>query len=243
MHFYSLPILDVRTLTADSKAIVFDCSAFPPDTIIRPGQYITVKVDVDGSSERRSYSISRYSQENSTLEIGVKRVPNGKVSNLANSQWKMGDSIECSGPEGNFTLTDKTPVHHVFFAAGSGITPIIHMVDHVINSRGERATLFFGNSSSSDVMYKEELRTLSSNPNLSVLQIFTDGSTGTPLTSGRIDFGKATQLVHECVDNPLAAHFYMCGPSCMIDSVTNALEDQGVSADNIHLEYFVSPDE
>ena len=77
-------------------------SKYHDDFSYVPGQYINIKVNVDGEECRRSYSIS--SSRTEKLTIGIKKVEGGKVSNFMNEKLNVGDYVEISAPQGNFKL-------------------------------------------------------------------------------------------------------------------------------------------
>lgn len=93
-----------------------------------PGQFCTLVLNIDGKKVVRSYSISSAPTRPFTLEITVKRVPGGLVSNWLADNVKVGDRIEISGPKGKFTLEPgKIPRKILFIGGGSGITPLMSM--------------------------------------------------------------------------------------------------------------------
>jgi nitric oxide dioxygenase len=91
-----------------------------------PGQYIGVRVLIDGEEARRNYSLSA-APNGREYRISVKREPNGKVSNHLHLQVNEGDALELFAPAGDFKLehTDK-PL--VLISGGVGITPTLAML-------------------------------------------------------------------------------------------------------------------
>jgi nitric oxide dioxygenase len=69
----------------------------------RPGQYIGLRIDIDGEEVRRNYSLSAASNGRE-YRISVKREPNGKVSNHLHANVREGDVLELFAPAGDFTL-------------------------------------------------------------------------------------------------------------------------------------------
>ena len=120
-QFYSFKVSQIKRETHDSVSISFDIDGkYSDEFSYVPGQYITIKVDVDGEDCRRSYSIS--SSRNEKLTVGIKKVEGGKVSNFMNEKLSVGDYIEISPPQGNFKLENidsKNIRKFVAFAAGS----------------------------------------------------------------------------------------------------------------------------
>jgi nitric oxide dioxygenase len=92
-----------------------------------PGQYIGMRIVVDGEEMRRNYSLSA-APNGATYRISVKREPGGKVSNHLHDNVQVGQTIDLFPPSGELTLTDSTkPL--VLISGGVGITPMLAMLD------------------------------------------------------------------------------------------------------------------
>jgi nitric oxide dioxygenase len=91
------------------------------------GQYIGVRLTIDGVELRRNYSLSA-APNGSSYRISVKREPGGAASNFLHDRVAEGDLIDLAPPAGVFTLTDSTrPL--VFITGGVGITPALAMLE------------------------------------------------------------------------------------------------------------------
>lgn len=92
-----------------------------------PGQYLGLKVLIDGEEHRRNYSLSALG-DGQQYRISVKREAGGKVSNYLHEHLQVGDTLELFPPAGDFTLSasDK-PL--VLISGGVGITPTLAMLD------------------------------------------------------------------------------------------------------------------
>lgn len=96
----------------------------------QPGQYIGLRLVLDGNEVRRNYSLSG-SPNGRSYRISVKREPRGVVSNHLHDQVQIGDSLELFAPAGDFTLADgQRPV--VLISGGVGITPTLPMLDKAL---------------------------------------------------------------------------------------------------------------
>jgi nitric oxide dioxygenase len=97
-----------------------------------PGQYIGVRLTVDGEEVRRNYSLSAMSNGRE-YRISVKREPNGKVSNHLHTRVNENDTLELFAPAGDFKLehSDK-PL--VLISGGVGITPTLAMLQAALNT-------------------------------------------------------------------------------------------------------------
>lgn len=245
-RYEQLTVKEVVRETPDSVSLVFDIPAELKETYLNflPGQYVTLRTEIDGQDIRRSYSICSAPFEG-VLKVGVKEVPKGLFSTLANRRLKAGDSLEVMHPIGKFVLhTDPNNTKtYVAFAAGSGITPILSMLKTVLRDEpNSRFILFYGNRQTGSIIYRDEIDGLKNlHPTrLSVYHVMSGEDLGSELFSGRIDRPRierfATLLFHpKEVDD-----YYLCGPEPMIHAVRDVLEEHGVPQERVHFELFTS---
>jgi len=101
-----------------------------PVVDFQPGQYIGMRLVLDGNEVRRNYSLSG-SANGRSYRISVKREPKGVVSNHLHDNVQVGDTLELFAPAGDFTLADgQRPV--VLISGGVGITPTLPMLDKAL---------------------------------------------------------------------------------------------------------------
>ncbi|WP_145129098.1 NO-inducible flavohemoprotein [Pseudomonas sp. URMO17WK12:I11] len=92
-----------------------------------PGQYIGLRLMIDGAEQRRNYSLSALC-DGREYRISVKREPDGKVSNYLHDNLMVGDTLELFPPAGDFTLAaSDRPL--VLISGGVGITPTLAMLE------------------------------------------------------------------------------------------------------------------
>jgi len=98
-----------------------------------PGQYIGLKLFIDGAEQRRNYSLSALCNGQG-YRISVKREEGGKVSNYLHDELVVGDSLQLFPPAGDFTLaaSDK-PL--VLISGGVGITPTLAMLEAALQTQ------------------------------------------------------------------------------------------------------------
>jgi len=98
-----------------------------------PGQYIGMKLMIDGEEVRRNYSLSALAQVG-RYRISVKRETGGVVSNYLHDRLQVGDTLELFPPAGEFTLTaSEKPL--VLISGGVGITPTLSMLEAALETR------------------------------------------------------------------------------------------------------------
>ena len=157
-----LEVVDVVRETNDAVSIYLteaDGSALE----FRPGQFLSVDVVIDGERLRRAYSLASVCLPNVPRHITVKRIQDGRVSNHLNDTIQVGDQLAVLGPSGNFTVEPRSvnERHFVMVAGGSGITPIMSILETVLRvEAGSRVTLIYGNRGWDDVIFRDRLEAL-----------------------------------------------------------------------------------
>ena len=226
--FAPLRVKRVVRETSDAVSLVLDvperCSA---RYRYQAGQFLTLRVTVDGQDLRRCYSMSSAPLEDD-LQITVKRDPGGLVSNWLNDTVSEGIEIHAAPPEGRFCLRDTTD-EIVAFAGGSGITPIMSLIRTALVSSSRRIRLLYANRSRDSVIFAEALSRLADEhaDRLVVVHHIDD------------DSGVVTPpVVESFVAGTDAADFYICGPGPFMDTVEATVLESGIPRERVHLERF-----
>lgn len=207
--------------------------------VYHPGQFCTFVLNIDGQKVVRSYSISSTPSRPYSLEVTVKRVPGGLVSNWLPDNLKVGDRVELAGPKGKFCLTPgQIPKKILFLSAGSGITPLMSMSRWLCDTAAEVDVKFFNSvRSPDDVVFEKEVEMLTSRYSLFEPIHITSSRTSrkgwTGLT-GRIS-PEMLQLV--CPDFK-ERHIYICGPQGFMDAAEAIVAGMGFDMANYHAESF-----
>jgi ring-1,2-phenylacetyl-CoA epoxidase subunit PaaE len=240
-RFHPLKITDVRRETADSVSLAF---ALPKDLAksfdFEPGQYVTVRATVDGEECRRSYSICSGKGEGE-MRIAVKKVAGGRFSTFANDKLKPGATLEVMPPEGRFTADLGKARHLVFFAAGSGITPVLSIIRTALDSRPDTiVSLFYGNRTTASIMFREALEDLKDRylGRLSVFHILSRESQDIDILNGRIDGARVALLARSMVPPAEVDGYFLCGPYSMVEDGKAALVAAGAKPAQIRTELF-----
>lgn len=240
-HFHHLKIKKITKETPECVTIEFDITEnLWPYFVYKHGQNVTIKTHLD--TNRRTYSISSSPLENK-LAIAVKKVPNGVFSAYALEKLKEGDMLEVMEPAGSFysDLKYGQKKSYLFFAAGSGITPIISIIKSVLDIEPESTvTLFYGNRNVASIIYKEELEGLKNKyfRRFSLTYIISREPADSPLNSGRIDEEKL-KAFEKIIDYSGFDEVFICGPEQMIFTVRDFMKARGITDKNIHFELFV----
>ncbi len=246
-RFHTLTVSSVHRETVDSIVIGFvipqDLRA---DFAFIQGQYLTLKVFVNGEELRRSYSICSSPLDPDEVRIAVKRVEGGRASTALVEKLQPGMTVEVMTPMGNFhtQLHATNRKHYVCFAGGSGITPILSIIKTVLRSEPDsRLTLLYGNTDADRIIFRNKLEELRAKyaERLGVHHILTFGKDEDMLFNGLITVEKATALAARFVQDNADTEYFICGPEPMMVNVSEALEKLGVEKKRIHIELFTSP--
>jgi len=240
--FYKLQIKEVKRETANAISIVFNVPAeLKPAYKFTAGQYINLKLTLDGKEIRRAYSVCS-SPESGELRIAVKSVKNGNFSAFANANLKVGDLIEVGAPEGKFTFeaNAERQKNYAAFAAGSGITPVLSILKTVLKSEPKSTfVLVYGNKSPEETIFHNELHELQLKyvGRFFVHYVFSQSKVADALF-GRIDKSAVNFVLNNKHKEKEFDKFYLCGPEEMITSVSSVLKEHNVADKNIKFELF-----
>lgn len=243
--FHALEVDEVRSETRDALVVGLKTTDKNREAFrYQAGQHLTFKVDIDGQEIRRSYSICSSEQEQ-RLRVAIKRIDDGLFSNWASENLKPGSSVEVMEPQGHFhvPLLPENARHHVAFASGSGITPILSLVKTTLDAEpNSRFTLIYGNRASSTVIFKDELEDLKDRymTRLNLVFVLSREQQDVDLFNGRIDAEKCEQLLKQWIDPASIDIAYICGPQSMMEQVKDQLMNFGLEKGQIKLELFAT---
>lgn len=244
--FHPLEVVDIKRETEEAVSIKLRIPEELTDEFkFLPGQYLMFKHVVNGEELKRSYSISSSPNEGE-LRVGVKEVPDGRFSTFANRVLKVGDVLKTVSPRGRFVIetSPENQKHYVAICAGSGVTPIISMMKHVLETEPKsRFTCFYGNRYASTIIYLDEINALKNRfpDRLEVHYVMSKEEMGSDFFRGRIDSDKIRKFSEVLFDPALVDGFYLCGPEQIIHAAKEVLTEKGVDQGKIHFELFGTP--
>lgn len=246
-RFHPLRIAKLANDTRDAVVVTFEVPQDKREVFhFLPGQHLTLRTTVNGEEVRRSYSICSAPFEHE-IRIAIKRVPEGIFSTWAHRALQAGQIIDVMEPSGSFhvPLESRLARHHVAFAAGSGITPILSIITSVlVEQPSSRVTLVYGNRASSSVIFKEDLQNLKDRylDRFNLIFILSREHQDLDLFNGRIDRSKCDQLLEHWIGPSDIDVAYLCGPESMMRAVSDSLQAHGLAPDRIKQELFSTGD-
>ena len=249
MQFHKLKVLAVDHPIKEATTITFDVPSHWYEAFhYYPGQHLIIKFFIEGEEVRRSYSLNSCPFKEEALQVTVKRVKGGLVSNYVADQLQAGDELEVMVPQGRFYADVKADDYKTYFlfAAGSGITPIISILKSVlIASPNSVVNLFYGNTNQDTIIFKKELDLLQEQYPQRLQIVYTLSAPKVWSTwqqwkgrKGRIDAEAVEWFI--TTYPPVAQHteYYICGPGAMNNSIRNTLLGLGIPKELVHFEHF-----
>lgn len=126
----------------------------------RAGQYVVIRQEIEGKLIARPVSISSGPAETleGKMDLTVKEVENGFLSKYIIENWKAGDEVKTSGPQGLFYYEGLRDEKHVIACSGgSGITPILSMAKAIASGDEDfRLTILYGSRTKGDILFADE---------------------------------------------------------------------------------------
>lgn len=225
-----------------------DGKALPP---FRPGQYLTFQLNIPGSAKPviRCYSLSDGPNHPDRYRVTIKKAlppcdqpqaAPGLASTYFCDRLKEGDILDVKAPGGHFCLdlANEKPV--VLISGGVGITPMLSMLNAIIESGSKREVwFFFGARSRADHIQKEHLEQVAAKNDNVHLQI----CYSRPASNDRvgIDYHHAERVSVDLLKRLLPSSnydFFICGPGPFMKSITDGLKEWGVPDQNVFFEAF-----
>jgi ferredoxin-NADP reductase len=171
--------------------------------------------------------------------LTVERIDDGEVSPYLDDVLVPGDRLEVRGPIGGYFVWDVSlggPL--LLIGGGSGVVPLMAMLRHRAAQQSRiPARLLYSTRSADDVIYRAELERLASGDG-ELEMAFTFTRHAPPGWTGyqrRIDAAMVREVVQP-LGNGVRA--YVCGPTLLVEAVSNALAAMGLSAERIRTERF-----
>lgn len=130
-HF--VKVREVVWITPSTYLIYFtmDDNGTSPVFDFEPGQFLSLFVDKDGKTINRPYSIASAPHEKDAVELCIKVVEGGFMSNFLKER-QPGDRYRIIAPLGGFMLREPINTDIAFISTGTGVAPFVGMTKHLI---------------------------------------------------------------------------------------------------------------
>jgi len=236
-----LECVRVRDETHDVRSFVLR-PLQPRSFRYRPGQFITLRLDIDGEEVNRCYTLCSSPTRPDTLTITVKRVPGGRVSNWLHEHMRPGKRLSATGPAGSFCFPVgpvQVPARgQLYLSGGSGITPLMSM-SRAWADLGLDADVQFIHAARTpdDIVFADEQALLARTlPRWRAISIC-EGRGSAPGYSGLL--GRLNlPLLRSQVPDFLERDVWCCGPAPFMAAVRGILGEAGFDMARYHEESF-----
>ena len=239
-------LLNVRMFTAtveSSVDLTYDINEIrlrlddPAEISHRPGQYVQIQAPSPDGPVFRAYSISSPVYERDIVQLVVRLIPGGIGSTYLHNV-KPGDTVNFTGPYGEFWLNEDPSVEIVCVGGGCGMAPMRNIIYTLYDRWPDRVCwLFFGCRTTRDIFYLEGFEELAKNhSNFHVIYALSDKLGEDEKWEGETGF------IHLSVDKHLEPgvrrQAFLCGPPPMIEAVTRVLDEKGINSEDIFYDEF-----
>jgi glycine betaine catabolism B len=259
MPVYAIPPAELTRWQQGN--ITLRCAAIIPETVdvktfrfvseppvlftYKPGQFVTLELEIDGEEVLRSYSISSTPSRPHTLEITVKRVPpaepglpSGLVSNWLHDNIKVGSEVKLSGPFGKFTCFQYPRQKLLFISGGSGITPMMGMSRWLCDTVADCDIVFVHSAKTpADIIYNQEILMMAArHPNFQPIVTITDYKSGHGWMGarGRLSPG----MIKSSIPDFMERMVFVCGPAPFMEATKTMMQSLNFPQDQYHEESF-----
>ncbi len=197
-----------------------------------PGQYIDV---IGQNGLRRSYSISNAPNSENYVELHIREVEQGEMSQYWFHHARKNDLLRFHGPHGTFALRENDSTHMIFLATGTGIAPIKAILEQLSQDTDRISSktihLYWGARTREDIYWHPPSIPFEFHfhPVLSRPALNWEGKTGyiqQSVIDDQLDLTRAT--------------VYACGSEQMIDDARTLLRAEGLDSKNFFSDAFVS---
>jgi len=221
----------------------------------RPGQFLTLEVEINGVEVLHSYSIASSPSRPHSLEITVKRsasanpvdctipaISEGLVSNWLHYNLVVGSKLKASGAFGKFTCFEYPSQKLLFLSAGIGIAPMMSMSRWLDDTHADCDVIFFHCARSpQDIIYRHELEMMAErSPKFQLAITITRPAIQSSWLGlrGRLTTEMLEMIAPDWRDRTI----FVCGPESFMQSTKSLLESMGFPMQHYHEEIFPKSD-
>jgi ferredoxin-NADP reductase len=225
----------VTAETADVKTFHFSSDEARPFGY-KPGQFITIDLELYGKKVRRNYTITSSPSRPHLIALTIKRIAGGVASNWLHDHLAVGDTLRAVVANGKFHCWDIRENKVLMLSAGIGITPVMSMARWQSDLCLERDTVFFHSARTpADIVFRRELELLQG-PGFKLIVNCTRLAPDQEWSGlrGRLD----AAMLHSAVPDFMERVVFMCGPDAWMNPMREFLGAAGYPMENLHVESF-----
>ena len=210
-------VIEVRSETPDTKTFVLKPNARWAGHVA--GQHCLIEMEINGVRQRRAFSLS--SADSRHCSFTVRRQPGDGVTARMHAQLRVGSVLTLSSARGGFVLPAQRPERLLMLGIGSGVTPLMAMLEQ-LHAEGYSGDIVFvhGSRTADDAIFAARLSALAARwPALKCLSHFS-------ATHGHATFESIASRVPDYAQR----HTLMCGPGGFMQCLIEGYAERGLSA-------------
>ena len=238
-EYIPLELKEKIVVSHDTRIFRFNLSD-PGQVLGLPiGQHMSLKASVDGKDIVRSYTPITSDDDRGTVDLMVKvyfpnvhpKFPDGGKMSQYLEKLRSGDTILVKGPTGRFeylgrgkfrvktgkdTFADRCVKHFGMIAGGTGITPMLQIIRHILKDPSDVTTvhLLFANQTEEDILLRNELEECAKDARFKLWYTLDRPGSSWKYSSGFVDYPMVEQHMPVPGDETV---ILMCGPLPMIN--------------------------
>ncbi|WNS78039.1 PDR/VanB family oxidoreductase [Domibacillus sp. DTU_2020_1001157_1_SI_ALB_TIR_016] len=217
-------VADIKEESPSVKSFTLVPAENVPLPRFSAGSHITTFLPKEDGVLERHYSLTSHPADTSAYQIAIRRQAVSKEGSVYwHSKVQKGARLQISYPKNHFPLSFQAK-HHVFFAAGIGITPFLAMTADL--KRKEKSfELHYAAPSNEQCAFYSFLK-----------QAYPEQT--------HFYFSDRQQRMHTSLlkQQPIGTHVYFCGSEAMMNEFAEAAKKYGYLDKSIHFERFSPPD-
>lgn len=198
-----------------------------------PGQYINF---INSENTCRSYSIANIPSKEGFIELHIKRVLGGQMSDWLWKENRINTPIRIRGPFGKcyYNNPDNENFNIILAGTGTGLAPLVAIIKSANNQKHQgKITLIHGGLTDDDIYYTKEIADLAkSNESFSYDPCVLN-------SSSQYAVGSIDKRIRQHLNDANNAQVYLCGPI----EITNKLKKEaflmGVPSTKIFSDAFI----
>lgn len=202
------------------------------------GQYLCVKLNVDGATVSRPYSIASAPRDtlDGVYRLTVKRVDGGIASGYILDHWQAGTEVTASAPQGEFTyerLRDAKTV--IGIAGGSGVTPFRSFARSILQGDEDfNLILLYGSRTYEDAVFTDEFKAMAkADPRIKIVNVLSEEKKR-GCCSGFI----TARVIKRYAPAEEDYSVFLCGPQAMYDFADKEIEKLNIRRKFVRHELF-----
>ena len=234
---FSTTLTEIQELSPTVRHFRFTLDSGGP-FVFKAGQFVMLHAPIDPEKPiRRPYSIASPPTETSNVDLMVKLVDGGPVTNW---MWELKeqDKANLDGPYGAFVLPKELPRELILISTGTGLAPFRSMTLMLLEQKADvKITMLFGVRYEDEIPYSEEFDALAKqHPNFQFIPTISRPRNQPKPWTGEVGYVQ-TKLEQYAPAKPDKL-IYICGLSPMIKAVEETALKLGFDKKQIHYEKY-----